>query len=44
MDIRENDGDTMEAGQQNMILIELLQELNGIAKIQFKHVSFLWNR
>ena len=26
MDIRENDGDTMEAGQQNMILIELLQE------------------
>ena len=41
MDIRENDGDTMEAGQQNMILIELLQELNGIAKIQFKHVSLL---
>ena len=40
MDIRENDGDTMEAGQQNTILIELLQELNGLAKVQFKHVSF----
>ena len=39
LDIRENDGDTMEAGQKNMILVELLQELNGLAKIQFKHVS-----
>ena len=29
----------MEAGQKNMILVELLQELNGLAKIQFKHVS-----
>ena len=39
LDIRENNGDTMEAGQKNVILIELLQKLNGIAKVQIKHVS-----
>ena len=29
----------MERGQKNMILVELLQELHGLAKIQFRHVS-----
>lgn len=38
--ITEVNGDTMERGHQNNITVELVEELNGLSKIQLKQVSW----
>lgn len=37
--ITEVNGDTMERGHQNNITVELVEKLNGLAKIQLRQVS-----
>ena len=37
--VTEVNGDTMERGHQNNITVELVEEMNGLSKIQLRQVS-----